>query len=71
MQPTRIVSVELHAKLGATIDRTLIDPLIVTKHGRNHLVMLSAERYPPLVATPEAGRTRKAAPPAPKLARTR
>ena len=71
MQPTRIVSVELHAKLGATIDRTLRDSLIVTKHGRDHLVMLCAGRHTAFFAARESSRTRKAAARVARLARTR
>ena len=50
MAAARITSVDMHAKLGAVIDRAVIEPVIVTKHGRDHLVMLSAERYAALVA---------------------
>ena len=50
MTEKRITSVELHARLGAAIDRAVIEPVIVTKHGRDHLVMLSAERYAALLA---------------------
>ncbi len=67
MQPTGIISFEIHAKL----DTILIDQLIVTKRGRVDLVMLSAERYAALAAAAEAGSARKAAPPAAKPARTR
>lgn len=41
----RITSVELHQKLGQTIDRARIEPVVVTKHDREHVVILSAERY--------------------------
>ena len=41
----RITSVELHQKLGQTIDRARIEPVMVTKHDREHVVILSAERY--------------------------
>ena len=69
MQPTRITSVELCAKLGATIDSTLIDRLIVAKHGHDHLVNPSAECDATVVAA-EADLTCKPVSPAAKLART-
>jgi prevent-host-death family protein len=54
MTQNRITSVELHTRLGATIDRAVVEPVIITKHGRDHLVMLSAERYAALVESAEA-----------------
>jgi PHD/YefM family antitoxin component YafN of YafNO toxin-antitoxin module len=56
MPQARITSVEMHAKLGATIDRALVEPVVVTKHGRDHLVLLSAERYAALLATARQAR---------------
>ena len=53
MAEKRITSVELHARLGAAIDRAVIEPVIVTKHRRDHLVMMSAERYAALLAASE------------------
>jgi prevent-host-death family protein len=41
----RVTSVELHQKLGQTIDRARLEPVIVTKHDRDHVVILSAEEY--------------------------
>jgi prevent-host-death family protein len=41
----RVTSVELHQKLGQTIDRARIEPVVVTKHDRDHVVILSAEEY--------------------------
>jgi prevent-host-death family protein len=41
----RVTSVELHQKLGQTIDRARIEPVTVTKHDRDHVVILSAEEY--------------------------
>lgn len=71
MARTRITSVELHTRLGATIDRAVIEPVIITKHGRDHLVMLSAERYAALVANAEDKLVRQAAArPAGRKART-
>lgn len=50
MTQNRITSVELHTRLGATIDRAVVEPVVITKHGRDRLIMLSAERYAALVA---------------------
>jgi prevent-host-death family protein len=41
----RVTSVELHQKLGQTIDRARLEPVMVTKHDRDHVVILSAEEY--------------------------
>jgi prevent-host-death family protein len=41
----RVTSVELHQKLGQTIDRARLEPVVVTKHDRDHVVILSAEEY--------------------------
>jgi len=41
----RITSVELHQRLGQTIDRARQEPVMVTKHDRDHVVILSAEEY--------------------------
>ena len=41
----RVTSVELHQKLGQTIDRARLEPVVVTKHDREHVVILSAEHY--------------------------
>jgi prevent-host-death family protein len=41
----RVTSVELHQKLGQTIDRARIEPVTVTRHDRDHVVILSAEEY--------------------------
>jgi prevent-host-death family protein len=41
----RVTSVELHQKLGQTIDRARLEPVTVTKHDRDHVVILSAEEY--------------------------
>ena len=45
MSVMRVTSVELHQKLGQTIDRARIEPVVVTKHDREHVVILSAELY--------------------------
>jgi len=41
----RVTSLELHQKLGATIDRARLEPVTVTKHDRDHVVILSTEAY--------------------------
>lgn len=41
----RVTSVELHQKLGQTIDKARLEPVVVTKHDREHVVILSAEHY--------------------------
>ena len=41
----RVTSVELHQKLGQTIDKARLEPVVVTKHDRDHVVILSAEQY--------------------------
>ena len=41
----RVTSVELHQNLGRTIDRARLEPVTVTKHDRDHVVILSAEEY--------------------------
>lgn len=41
----RMSSVELHQKLGQAIDRARVSPVVVTRHDRDHVVILSAERY--------------------------
>jgi prevent-host-death family protein len=41
----RVTSLELHQKLGQTIDRARLEPVTVTRHDRDHVVILSAEAY--------------------------
>jgi prevent-host-death family protein len=45
MHEMRATSLELRQKLGQTIDRARLEPVIVTKHDRDHVVILSAEEY--------------------------
>jgi prevent-host-death family protein len=52
----RVTSVELHQKLGQTIDRARLEPVVVTKHDRDHVVILSAERYAMLRASSRTAR---------------
>jgi prevent-host-death family protein len=41
----RVTSVELHHKLGLMIDKARLEPVVVTKHDRDHVVIVSAERF--------------------------
>ena len=41
----RVTSLELHQKLGLMIDKARLEPVVVTKHDREHVVIVSAERY--------------------------
>ncbi len=41
----RVTSLELHQKLGQMIDKARLEPVVVTKHDREHVVIVSAERY--------------------------
>jgi prevent-host-death family protein len=45
MDEMRVTSLELHQKLGQTIDRARLEPVTVTRHDRDHVVILSAEAY--------------------------
>ncbi|MFZ1106480.1 MAG: type II toxin-antitoxin system prevent-host-death family antitoxin [Hyphomicrobiaceae bacterium] len=40
-----MTSVELHQKLGSMIDKARVEPVVVTKHDRDHVVIVSAERF--------------------------
>jgi prevent-host-death family protein len=45
MADMRVTSVELHQKLGLMIDKARVEPVVVTKHDRDHVVIVSAERF--------------------------
>ena len=45
MTQMRVTSVELHKKLGQTIDAAQREPVVVTKHGRPHAVIVSAAYF--------------------------
>ncbi len=49
MPEMRVTSLELHQKLGQMIDKARFEPVVVTKHDREHVVIVSAERYAFLV----------------------
>jgi prevent-host-death family protein len=48
---TRVTALELHQKLGQTIDKARLEPVVVTKHDRDHVVIVSAERYEAMART--------------------
>lgn len=52
----RVTSQELHQKPGAIIDQARIEPVVVTRHDRDHVVILSAERYAYLLGTSRKAR---------------
>lgn len=41
----RVTSAEFQRTFGILADKALIEPIAITKHGRDHLVMLSADEY--------------------------
>jgi prevent-host-death family protein len=41
----KVTAREFHRALGEISDRALREPVIITKQGRDHLVLLSAEEY--------------------------
>lgn len=45
MNDMRVTSVELHQKLCLMIDKARVEPVVVTKHDRDHVVIVSAERF--------------------------
>ena len=45
MDATRVTASEFQKAFGALSDRALREPVMITKQGRDHLVMLSAEEY--------------------------
>lgn len=45
MDMTRITASEFQKSIGAVSDRALREPVSITKQGRDHLVLLSAEEY--------------------------
>ena len=45
MPDMRVTSLELHQKLGQMIDKARFEPVVVTKHDREHVVIVSAEHY--------------------------
>jgi prevent-host-death family protein len=41
----RVTSAEFQRTFGILADKALIEPVAITKHGRDHLVVLSAKEY--------------------------
>jgi len=42
---TRVTAAEFQRTFGQLSDKALSQPVAITKHGRDHLVLLSAEEY--------------------------
>ena len=42
---TRVSAAEFQRSIGQLSDRAISQPIAITKHGRDHLVLLSAEEY--------------------------
>lgn len=45
LEMTRVSAAEFQRYLGMLSDKALNQPVAITKHGRDHLVLLSAEEY--------------------------
>ncbi len=45
MRPTRVSATEFQAAVGALSDKARREPVIITKHGRDSLVVMSAEEW--------------------------
>jgi hypothetical protein len=45
MDTTRISESEFHRAVGAVTDQALRQPVTITKDGRDHVVVVSAEEY--------------------------
>lgn len=45
MDTTRVTASQFQKAFGALSDRALREPVMITKQGRDHLVVLSAEEY--------------------------
>ena len=44
-EKVRVTASEFHRSFGALSDRALKEPISITKQGRDHLVLTSAEEY--------------------------
>lgn len=42
---TRVSAAEFQRAFGPLSDKASIEPLTITKHGRDHLVLMSADEY--------------------------
>jgi prevent-host-death family protein len=45
MQPTRVTASEFQQAFGALSDKARHEPVVITKHGRDSLVVMSAEEW--------------------------
>ncbi len=45
MQPTRVTASEFQTAFGALSDKARHEPVVITKHGRDSLVVMSAEEW--------------------------
>jgi len=45
MQPTRVSASEFQAAFGALSDKARHEPVVITKHGKDSLVVMSAEEW--------------------------
>ena len=45
MQPTRVTSSEFQQAFGALSDKARHEPVVITKHGRDSLVVMAAEEW--------------------------
>lgn len=45
MQPTRVSASEFQQSFGALSDKARREPVVITKHGRDSLVVMSAEEW--------------------------
>lgn len=51
---TRVTATDFKNNIGAFSDAAMNEPVIITSHQRDRLVLLSAEEYRRLTALPEA-----------------
>jgi prevent-host-death family protein len=45
MQATRVTASEFQAAFGSLSDKARHEPVVITKHGRDSLVVMSADEY--------------------------
>jgi prevent-host-death family protein len=45
MDPMKVTAAEVGKNFGQFADKALVEPVTITKYGREHLVLLSAEEY--------------------------
>jgi prevent-host-death family protein len=45
MEPTRVTASEFQQAFGALSDKARHDPVVITKHGRDSLVVMAAEEW--------------------------